>query len=384
MGDIGQRVLLGESKPYQNFVDSLRSSRTLKTYNFGLRLFMGFRRVSDVSELLKDDPKLIESEIIEYIIYLKNEKKVSYSHRMTSFCAIKHFYRMNDIDMRWFKISKYLGEETRVVKDRAYTTEEIGQILTKADERMRVVVLILASTGMRIGAIPELVLGNLIKSKPHNLYQINVYSGSREEYYCFCSPECALAIDSYLGYRDRFSERLTPESPLIRNQFDPNDSFQVRYPKRLSYRTIANLLDALLIKSGVHTVAHSTEGSGLLHGRERKSVARSHGFRKFVITNMIRAKLDFISREMLVGHDTKLDRSYYRPEANELLEEYLKVIGLITISQENRLKLENLKIKQRNESLEREKDEVITLRKDLEPLIALKKTLIKEGILKES
>lgn len=303
---------------------------------------------------------------------------------MTSFCAIKHFYRMNDIDLRWFKISKYLGEETRVVKDRAYTTEEIRQILTKADERMRVVVLLLASTGMRIGAIPELVLGNLIKSNPHNLYQINVYSGSREEYYCFCSIECALAIDSYLGYRDRFSERLTSESPLIRNQFDPNDSFQVRYPRRLSYRTIANLLDALLIKSGVHTVAHSTEGSGPLHGRERKSVSRSHGFRKFVITNMIRAKLDFTSREMLVGHDTKLDRSYYRPEANELLEEYLKVIDLITISQENRLKLENLKIKQRNESLEREKDEVIKLRKELEPLIALKKTLIKEGILKES
>lgn len=75
MSDIGQRVLLGESKPYQNFVDSLKSSRTLKTYNIALRLFMGFRRVSDISELLKDDPKVIESEIIEYIIYLKNEKK---------------------------------------------------------------------------------------------------------------------------------------------------------------------------------------------------------------------------------------------------------------------------------------------------------------------
>lgn len=187
-----------------------------------------------------------------------------------------------------------------------------------------------------------------------------------------------------MAYRERFSERLTPGSPLIRNQFDPRDPFQIKYPKRLSYRTVANLLDALLIKSGVHIVAHGTEIGGPLHGRERKSVARSHGFRKFVITNMIRARLDFTSREMLVGHDTKLDRSYYRPENEELLEEYLKVIDLVTISQENRLKLENLKIQQRNESLEREKDEVFALRKELEPLIALKNTLINEGILKEA
>jgi hypothetical protein len=63
-----------------------------------------------------------------------------------------------------------------------------------------------------------------------------------------------------------------------------------------------------------------------------------YGFRKFVITNMIRAKLDSISREMLVGHDTGLDRCYYRPGTDELLQEYLKVVGLVTISQENRFK----------------------------------------------
>jgi hypothetical protein len=99
---------------------------------------------------------------------------------------------------------------------------------------------------------------------------------------------------------------------------------------------------------------------------------------------MIRAKLDSISREMLVGHDTGLDRCYYRPGTDELLQEYLKVVGLVTISQENRLRLENLKIMQRNESFEKERDEVIALRRELEPLIALKNSLVKEGILRVS
>jgi hypothetical protein len=46
--------------------------------------------------------------------------------------------------------------------------------------------------------------------------------------------------------------------------------------------------------------------------------------------------------------------------------------------------LENQEIKYRNDLLESHKDEVILLRKELEPLLALKHTLIKEGLLKES
>jgi integrase len=113
---------------------------------------------------LTSNPKLIESQIIDYIVFLKNQKKVSYSHRMISLGAIKHFLRMNDVELRWYKILKYLGEDVSVVKDRTYTREEIKQILAKADERMRVVVLLLASTGMRISAIPDLTMRSLTRT----------------------------------------------------------------------------------------------------------------------------------------------------------------------------------------------------------------------------
>jgi len=41
-------------------------------------------------------------------------------------------------------------------------------------------------------------------------------------------------------------------------------------------------------------------------------------------------------------------------------------------------------LKNRNDILESDKEEVISLRKELEPLLVLKNTLIKEGVLKES
>jgi cell shape-determining protein MreC len=66
-----------------------------------------------------------------------------------------------------------------------------------------------------------------------------------------------------------------------------------------------------------------------------------------------------------------------------LLEEYLKAVDLLTISDENRLRQENQQIKHHNEELEGGREEVQRLRSELEPLLALKDALIKQGILKE-
>ncbi|MDW0340115.1 MAG: hypothetical protein QN597_07690 [Nitrososphaeraceae archaeon] len=72
--------------------------------------------------------------------------------------AITASYKINDIILNVTKISKFMPEPKRARKDRAYTHEEIGKILEIADERMRAVILLLASTGIRIGAIPLLKL----------------------------------------------------------------------------------------------------------------------------------------------------------------------------------------------------------------------------------
>ena len=85
---------------------------------------------------------------------------------------------------------------------------------------MRAVILLLASTGMRIGAIPSLKLSNLENIGNNDLYKIVVYEGFRQEYFTFCSPECAIALDSYLEIRLRYGEKTTQDSFLIREQYD--------------------------------------------------------------------------------------------------------------------------------------------------------------------
>jgi hypothetical protein len=85
---------------------------------------------------------------------------------------------------------------------------------------------------------------------------------------------------------------------------------------------------------------------------------------------------------MFMGHSIGLDDHYFTPGENYVLQEYLKAANFLTINQENRLKLENLEFKKRNTALESDRDEVLSLRRELESLLELKKTLEEQGILK--
>ena len=59
--------------------------------------------------------------------------------------------------------------------------EEIKKILDFVDQRIKTVILILASTGMRIGALRTVRVGDL--EKVNDIYKIKVYSGDVEEEY---------------------------------------------------------------------------------------------------------------------------------------------------------------------------------------------------------
>jgi integrase len=341
---------------FADLAASIKSPKTAEIYQYAMKSYMKYRKVSSLEELLQVDktPKLIQSSIIEYLIYLKQVRDTGYSYRNTQLAAIKHWYRMNDFEeINWFKVAKYLGEHVRIVRDRAYTTEEIHLLLTKADERMRVVILLLASTGMRLAAVSKLKLSDL--SKIENLYQITIYVNSKEEYYCFCTPECAASIDSYLAYRERYGEKLTPKSPLIREQFN---ALQPGPARALSERTIGTFLQNLLARAGLVTVVPRLENTDM-RGRDRKQVARANGFRKKVTTDMIRSKVNPEAREMLLGHSIQLGDSYYRPDSSEILEEYLKACDLLTVNDENRLK-------RRVEILEVKKEKIDQLASTLE------------------
>lgn len=79
----------------------------------------------------------------------------------------------------------------------------------------------------------------------------------------------------------------------------------------------------------------------ILQRSEVKSadVMRSHGFRKFFISQCIKAGMDYNAREYLVGHKHRrgLDFNYDRTTEEDRLAEYVKAIPFLTIDQNQRL-----------------------------------------------
>jgi hypothetical protein len=77
-----------------------------------------------------------------------------------------------------------LGQSGSKNTDRASTHEEIKKILEVAELRMKVIVLLMASTGMRIDGIPELKLRRLeeVAKEEEKIYKIKIYERTKEQY----------------------------------------------------------------------------------------------------------------------------------------------------------------------------------------------------------
>lgn len=140
------QLLQLSGQAYHNFVDSIRSKESKIQYTYALKKYMVFLKVSEVDHLLsrRDHPLLIQSDLQNFIVTLRDKDGLSYS-AINGYkgCAITKFYVMNDVLLNDKKISSYLGENVRKNTDRCYTIGEIHWLLEISDECMKVIVLLL-------------------------------------------------------------------------------------------------------------------------------------------------------------------------------------------------------------------------------------------------
>lgn len=123
---------------------------------------MKYLHITDYEELIINDIKVIQKNIIDFLIYCKEIHKLSPATIHSYLAAIKRFYDMNDVVLNWKKIKAYQGEFYRVVDDEAYTHEQIQLLVDNASMRDKAIILLMASTGIRVGAIPKMTLKDLI------------------------------------------------------------------------------------------------------------------------------------------------------------------------------------------------------------------------------
>jgi len=325
------------------FEQSIRSKYTGKVYTTCLKKYFEFpssRKFLECKDLRK-----VEDNVIQYVISLKKQGKgFSAIHNYVS--AICKYYRTKRVYLNAKHMNEYLPEFKKSKKDRPYTYEEIHRLLDVADERMRTIILLLASTGMRIGAIPGLRLRNIEKVSELDIYKIIVYENTNEEYSTFCTPECAKAINEYLKMREQYGEKLTQSSFLIREQFDVRDPFKISRCKEVKSNTITTKLIDLAERSLIRQKEVLVEGSNKKRAEIRKDVPIAHGFRKFFTNKLYEAGVKAEARWLLEGRVLLRNDPHYVRQDENLLEEYQKGFDNLTIDPANRLQrtIQTLKV----------------------------------------
>jgi integrase len=370
-----------EDKIRSNFINSLGPETTKITYEGAVKRFMKFHNIKDYSSLLKLGTTIttvnngqiqtqtadIEDKIKSYIVErVKNNISTS---DMTGFLAsIKNFYESNDIEnIRWRKLRRYMGEVTPKNEDRCYTHEEIHTLLDNSDLKLKVIILLMASAGLRVGALPTLLYNHL--EKKDSVYKINVYKGlkGKGKYYTFCSPECVTAIDTYLQYRERCGENIKGDSSLLRKDFD--SSLKASKVVPATYDGIRMSVYTLLVKTGIRIIGSNR--------RNRKDISMTHGFRKFYETMLVISNIHETIIRKLTGHSENgnLTQRYARQTEEKMLDEYMKAVDNLTINEENRLKHKVTELTEKQDEIAlmrlKHETEMKEMRQDMNKIISL-------------
>lgn len=373
--------------PYDNFIYALKSKDVIRQYPSLLDKFfefLGFQgdresKCRQLCALGKRDISLLQSYLIKYCIHEKdrvNKREISEGTLRNYLKPIKLFLEMNDIVVPWKKVTRGLPTPRQAADDRCPTTEEIQKLLLNfPDRRLKVIVLIMMSSGIRVGAWNGLKWKHVTpiydQNNSDNLLaaKLLVYAGERDEYVTFITPEAFNALKDYLDFRQLHKEAISGESWIIRDTWQKIDKRhghrigQAHYPKKLDSEGIRRMIyDAWKIQGVLG------KNNGDSRNNDFKS---SHGFRKYFETHAMQVMYSS-NVELLMGHSASmgLKKNYYRPTENMLLDDYLKAVDLLTLYNSNSRMGKQLQEQQlkNTEIITTMSDELLVLRKEVESL----------------
>jgi len=290
--------------------------------------------------------------------------------------------------MFWDIISHSLPKVKQHANDRVPTAEEIKKLIEYPDRRIKPIVLLSLSTGIRVGAWDYMKWKHItpIKDESGSIMaaKLVVYPNEPEKYFTFMTPEAYNAVKEWMDFRASFGEEITGESWILRNTWQkvkPRYSHRIglaQYPKQFKSTGIKTLLGRALQIQGIRPKLN------LRNGEKNHDWKTLHGFRKFFKTQTERV-MKSLNVEMLMGHDIGLADSYYKPSEQELLEDYIKAVDLLSIhSDKSKLEKQIKELKEKTKDndyiikaqLQEKDDQIQTLMKKQEQFEQLIQSLI--------
>ena len=306
------------------FDNSIKSEATRKAYHYALKKFCEWAKISTPEGLLQLKTEFLQEICEDYLFWLKKQGYAVNSIKIRM-SAIDLFLTINDKEIRMKKIKKMYPEATKLGGGGFWSNAEIMTMLEGESLRNKLIVHVLCASGIRIGGLSGLRLEH-ISNVDFGCKKITVYFSTKDEYITFANEECSKLLDAYTLKRRNDGENVKGSSPLLRSEY----RFGAEPVKNMSLNAIGLVLFRMACK-----VREKSKGKYV-----RYANAQGHSYRKRFITLCKQAENANVSLiEKLAGHQgvVKLDGSYFNPDENRLLNEYVKHMDTLMIYDSERV-----------------------------------------------
>lgn len=341
---------------FRNFDDALSNQATKRIYRYNLNKLLDFGNLKGYDDLVKLDNEQIHDLLKNWIRELKN-RQLKYKSAKTKLNAAELFFEMNKRLLYKKILHKMLPDSDEIPNGDVPFTKDDLQRLLQAAKKPRDIAMIhfFASTGIRPGSLLDPVLRlKHVEDMPNGCKVVKVYDNSKEGYWAFLTPEASKALVNYLNWRKRNGEELTPDSALFKNYKNPNTKNE-----HLSDNSTRQILDNLMKLAGIERIKT----------KNRFDKAIVYGFRKRFNT-ILKLENDVNSNiaEKLMGHKKGLDGSYLKPTREQCFKDFEKAIPSLTISDEERLRIENQLKQQEIDDIKKKNLQIEELEKRIDEL----------------
>lgn len=216
-----------------------------------------------------NNPYWAEDIILNFIESQKQQ--IAPSTVRTLFWPVKAFCEAHERDLQlkidWKRLSRILPEaQSYSSNDRMPTVEKICKLVEFHDKRIKPLVYVMCSSGIRLGAWEYLRWKHVspIKNDKGEIIaaKLMVYPGCKEQYYTFMSPEAYNALQDWMNYRAFHEEKITGESWLMRDTWRIVDVKGRRKGRERRRKRPCNLPKEAVLCWGQKDIEPSCMGSG--------------------------------------------------------------------------------------------------------------------------
>jgi integrase len=284
------------------FLDS-RPEKTKRNYLEALRDFCRFvRRDDDLSALVGDlmamTPKAREEAVLRYVAEIKRRNAPMTVH--FKLVAIRHLLELYDLEISWKKVKMIVPKKRAVRNDKPVTKDIIRRVLPLLRPSKRMALWFLFVSGARVNEALSLKVKDFdLSSDPARVRIVTEKSGVPR--ITFLPRDFVAELKTWIA-----NNKLGPDDYVFFSELGP--------AHRLSAEKLRKAFQNALRRLGLLERDESDRGWSLT----------IHGLRDNYKTLLTGVGVQQLALAEIMGHDTGIAESYYKPSVDELAREWRK------------------------------------------------------------